>query len=328
MKKLTKALLGTAAMTGAAVCGILNLIDDLLVNRYINIPEKFKSMVSGADMTALTELCVKNKKWLEDYGYEINAMMSDRGEKLMGYLMKPEKPSDVYVLGAHGYTSDGRSEFCCIAQYYLKCGVNVFLPDHTASGASEGKYIGFGYYESTDCLKWLDYLKSNFGSDIKIILHGVSMGAATVMMMSASEKLPENVKIIVSDCGYTGAWEEFEYKLDEMKIPGKDILLNSVNYINKKKAGYDFKDVKPIECVKNAKVPMLFIHGGGDTFVPTFMGEQVYEACGANYKELLIIDGADHAQSFVDGREEYEEKLSEYLEKFVFEKTEAEINKQ
>lgn len=327
MKKIFKAgltLTKAAIAAGAAFYGLCSLVDNLLVNRYINVPEKFGDMVSGADMTALKELSEKNMKWLESYGYEIHAMVNDRGEKLMGYLLKPEKTSNIYVLGAHGYTSDGRSEFCGIAQYYLSRGVNVFLPDHTASGASEGKYIGFGYYESTDCLKWLYYLKKNYGEDITIILHGVSMGAATVMMMSGSDELPQNVKIAVSDCGYTGAWDEFEYKLNEMKIPCMNIILDTVNHINKKKAGYDFKAVKPVECVKKAKIPMLFIHGGGDTFVPTFMGECVYNACNAPHKELLIVDGADHAQSFVDGREEYEEKLDKYLDKFVFEKEKVE----
>ena len=320
--KLALGLAGTAAAAGAGILGFCNLIDGLLVDTTKSVPENLSKTVSGEDESDLSELRAKNNAWLENYGYERHYIYSDRGERLTGYLLKPEKPSKLFMFGSHGYKSSGRGEFNGFAQYYIKKGFNVFLCDHTSAGESEGRYAGFGAFEHIDCLKWLKYLCLTFGSDIVITLHGVSMGAATVMMMSSHEDLPEHVKIIVEDCGYTSAWNEFYLKAKELKLPGTDFLMNTVNEINKRKVGYDFKEANPLEAVKSAKVPMLFVHGSGDTFVPFFMVHELYEAYGGPYKDLLVIEGAGHARCSVLGWEDYEKKLDEFLDKFVF----SEIN--
>lgn len=316
MKKITKAILRTAAAAATGYYLMADLIDKLLVDRRYVVPQSFSDKVSGADISSLAELCEINMKWLEGYGYEKYSINSDRGQRLVGYLMKPENPSDVYVFGCHGYRSDGRKEFNAFAQYYLKKGFNVFLIDHVAAGESEGKYISFDRFEYADALKWLTFLTDSFGDNIQIIVHGVSMGAATVMMMSGAGNLCRNVKFIVSDCGYTSAWDEFEYKLKSMKIPTQP-LLNTVNAINKHRAGFDFKDTSALESVKKASVPMLFVHGGADVFVPTYMAYILYDACASRDKDLLIVDGADHAQSFIDGQADYEAKLDEFIDKFI-----------
>lgn len=323
MKKFTKAILataGTAAAVGAAGYAVCSLIDELLLNRNKVPSADFSAKVTGCDMSHLDDLLHKNMEWLENYGYEKHYITSSRGEKLVGYLMKPEKQSNVYVFCAHGYRSTGKEEFCGFAQYYLEKGLNVFFPDHVASGESEGTYCTFGYYETSDCMKWLDYLKDTFGQDITITLHGVSMGAATVMMMSGRNDLPENVKMTVADCGFSTAADEFSEKLKDMHLPAGAII-KAVNAVNKIKLGFDFYDIQPVKSVKRASLPMLFVHGSGDTFVPCRMSEQCYEACGSENKELLIIDGADHAQAFVDGQEEYSAKLDEWLGRYVLPST-------
>ena len=316
MKKITKAVMGTAAAATTGYLLLADLIDKLIVDRRYAVPQSFADKVSGADISSLADLCATNMKWLEGYGYEKFSINSDRGQKLVGYLMKPEKPSDVFVFGCHGYRSDGRKEFNAFAQYYLKKGFNVFLVDHVAAGESEGKYISFDRYEYADALKWLTFLTETFGENIQIIVHGVSMGAATAMMMSGAGNLSRNVKFIVSDCGYTSAWDEFEYKLKALKIPVQPIL-NTVNAINKHRAGFDFKDTSALESVKKATAPMLFVHGGADEFVPTYMAYLLYDACASENKDLLIVDGADHAQSYIDGQSAYEEKLDKYIDKFI-----------
>ena len=180
----------------------------------------------------------------------------------------------------------------------------------------EGKYVTFGHTEHKDAVKWLEYLEETFGENIQIILHGVSMGAATVMLMSGNESLPDNVKMIVTDCGYTSAWDEFEYKLKDMGVPSKP-LLDAVNEINKHKAGFDFKDTSALESVKKATKPMLFIHGGADTFVPTYMASLLYDACASEKKDLLIVDGADHAQSYLMDTAAYRAKLDEFVDEYI-----------
>ena len=193
----------------------------------------------------------------------------------------------------------------------------MFFVDHRAAGESQGTYIGFGFYEAKDSMQWLSFMKKTFGEDISLIVHGVSMGSATVMLMSGSADLPDNVKLIVADCGYTSAWDEFEYKLQGMKVPAWP-LLPIVNRINKAVAGYDFKlDTDTVAAVRRAKVPMLFVHGTADTFVPRHMVYQVYDACASEHKELLLVEGADHAASFVTDQKAYEEKLDSMIDAFV-----------
>lgn len=314
MKKAAKLLAAAGFAAGAGV-GICDLVSNLLVDRRFAVPESFGNLVSGADMTEMRAVGEKNRQWLEDYGYERYTINADDGTKLIGYLLKPEKPSKLFAFCAHGYRCEGRREFSGISQYYLSRGFNVFLVDHRAAGESEGKYLGFGYYEAKDSVKWLHFLNDTFGNDISIVIHGVSMGSATVMLMSSDENLPENVKLTVADCGYTSAWDEFTYKLADLKIPEKP-LLPIVNAINIKKAGYDFKkDTNALESVKHARLPMLFIHGGADKFVPTFMVYLLFDACSHPVKDMMVVEGADHASSYVVGTQQYGAKIDEMLEK-------------
>ena len=315
MNKTTKLLLG-AVGTLAVTYGTWTLIDELLFNKKMVLPPEVGAKVSGCDMSHLRELLTNNLKWVEDYGYEKHYIKSDRGQNLVGYLMKAEEPSNIYVFGAHGYRSYGKKEFCGFAQYYLSRGINVFFPDHIASGDSDGSHCTFGYYEKEDCMKWLEYMKDTFGDDIKIILHGVSMGSATVCMMSGKEDLPDNVKFTIADCGFTTAKALFKYKMNELKIPDVG-LLRGVNLANKINHGFDFRDIAPVESVAKAKVPMFFVHGKEDNLVPSFMAQELYESCASEYKDILIVSGADHAQAHVGGKQEYEDKIDIFVEKFI-----------
>ena len=315
MKTITKLALGAVGIAAAAY-GTCTLIDELLFNKKMVMPPEVGAKVSGCDMSHLRELLTNNLKWVEDYGYEKHYIMSDRGEGLVGYLMKAKEPSDIYVFGAHGYRSYGKKEFCGFAQYYLSRGINVFFPDHIASGESDGTHCTFGYYEREDCMKWLQYMKDHFGNDIKIILHGVSMGSATVCMMSGRDDLPENVRFTVADCGFTTAKALFKFKMDALKIPDFG-LLRGVNFANKLNHGFDFRDIAPVESVAKAKVPMLFVHGKKDNLVPAFMAQELYDSCASEYKDILIVEDADHAQAHVGGKEEYEDKMDIFIEKFI-----------
>ena len=315
MKLSTKLIAGTIGVAAAGY-GVCTLLDELLFNKNMVLPDSVGAAVSGCDMSHLKELLTNNLKWVEDYGYEKHYIMSDRGDGLVGYLMKAKEPSNIYVFGAHGYRSYGKKEFCGFAQYYLSRGINVFFPDHIASGESDGTHCSFGYYEREDCMKWLKYMTDHFGEDIKIILHGVSMGSATVCMMSGRNNLPDNVKFTVADCGFTTAEALFKYKLNDLKVP--DIgLVKGVDMANKINHGFKLTSIRPVEAVANARVPMLFVHGKDDNLVPSFMAEELYEACSNPNKDILIVDGADHAQAHVNGKEEYEQKIDEFIAKYM-----------
>lgn len=318
MKKRNKIIIGSLAgvtTCAATVYGACTLIDEVLFNRKLTPPPEVGAKISGCDMSHLGDLLMTNLKWLEHYGYEKHYITSDRGERLTGYLMRAKEPSDIYVFGAHGYRSYGKKEFCGFAQYYLSRGINVFFPDHIASGESQGNFCSFGYYEKQDCIKWLGYMKETFGEDIKLILHGVSMGSATVCMMSDREDLPENVKFIVADCGFTTAKALFESKLKAMGVPPK-ALIGCVDFAHRLNHGFSFGDISPVNSVAKARVPMLFVHGDKDGLVPCYMAKELYDACG-NEKELFIAENADHAQSHVYAKEEYEKTIDSFIEKYI-----------
>ena len=301
-----------AASAGLGVYGAGCLIDEMLFNRKMVPSPQLTQKISGCDNSHLGDFLQKNLQWVEDYGYEKHYIISDRGQKLTGCLMKAEKDSDIFVFCAHGYRSYGKKEFCGVAQYYLKKGYNVFFPDHVASGESEGTHCTFGYCETEDSIKWLSYLTDNFGKDIKILLHGVSMGAATVMMMSERKELPENVKAVIADCGFSSATDFFSFKLKSMGIPPKH-MIKVVNYANKRRLGFDFNRLNPVDSVRNSTLPMMFIHGDKDALVPCYMATELYESCGSEKKEIYIVEGADHAQSFMVGGDTYESRMDEFL---------------
>ena len=315
MKKTT--LLKAALGAGAIGAAIPVLIDHLLIHRKFELPQGAKDAVSGADMTELHAVRDDYMNWLENYGYEEHHLVTDDGLTLNGFFFKAKEESNIYAFCSHGYRSSGKTEFCAILQYYLSRGINVFICDHRGAASSQGNIIGFGALESKDCIKWLNYLNDTFGSDIKLIIHGISMGSATVMLMTGDPNLPANVKFCVADCGFTSAWDEFTYKLGEMKVPAHP-LVEIVNAFNKVYAGYDFKkDTSAIEAVRRAKIPMLFVHGAADAFVPTKMVYELYDACACPDKDILVVKGADHAASFITDQPAYEAKLDAFIDKFV-----------
>lgn len=319
MKTFTKTAIKTLAVSAGASCatyGVLTFIYEMLFNKKMELPTDISRKISGCDAEHLGEFLENNLRWVEQYGYERHFIISDRGERLTGYLLKAEGESDIYAFCAHGYRSYGKKEFAGVAQYYLSRGINVFFPDHIASGESEGNHCSFGFYEKEDCMKWLYYLNETFGENIRIFLHGVSMGSATVCMMSESERLPKNVKAIVSDCGYTTAAGLFEYKTAAMGVKAT-ALIKAVNIAGKINHGVDLSTLEPVESVKNARVPMFFIHGRADGLVPCYMGEHLYIACGSEDKELMIIEDADHAQAYFRDAETYKARVGAFLDRVL-----------
>ena len=318
MKK-SALLLGTLA-AGTATLALANeWIYRALIYADFTVPDGLKQGLSEYNpIDGKERIRRKNLVWLENYGYERHHMVNADGYKLTAYLMRPKKESNVYVFCSHGYRNKGKPEWCYYCKHYVEeLGFNMFFVDHQTAGESEGKYVGFGSFESRDSLQWLTYMNETFGSDIEIFLHGISMGSATVMLMTGSDKLPENVRFTIADCGFTSALDEFTYKLESLGVPKKPLIPIMCEY-NRIRAGYDFqKDTNALEAVGRAKIPMLFIHGGSDKFVPTYMVHQLFDACSAPYKDKLIIEGADHAESYLIDKESCERKMDEFIKQFI-----------
>lgn len=216
------------------------------------------------------------------------------------------------VICFHGYTGEGLSNHIAIAEYFLKNGYAVLLPDARAHGESEGRYIGFGCPDRQDALGWIEWTIRECGGEVRILLHGTSMGGATVLMASGLE-LPVNVKGIVSDCGFTSPKEVFTHVLNHMYHLPAFPVIRGADLLNRKLAGYGMDECNAGREVQKAKVPILFIHGSADTFVPCSMCHRMYDCCQSP-KHKLIIEGAAHAESYYKDMETYERVLTEFAE--------------
>ncbi len=316
MKKKTSIMLKAAGVAAGVVGALGFTVFHEIMHRDALLPEKMSKIINKQPEPVEPIPEDERKIWFNNQALEDFEIINARGFKLKGFLLPADKPSKIYVFCSHGYRNCGSGEFNCMAKFYHDKGWNVFLVDHQAAGMSEGKYIGFGYHEYRDCLQWLDFMNNHFGKDIQIVLHGVSMGSATVMLMSGRGRLPENVKFTVADCGYTSAYDQFVHNAKGLHVPSFPVI-NAANFFNRVISGYDFRDASPLEAVKNIRVPMIFIHGGNDDFVPTHMVNELYNACSSEHKELLIVEGAAHAESYPTDSESYEALINSYAEKYL-----------
>lgn len=237
---------------------------------------------------------------------------SDRGDLLRGYYLPPKGDSKVIVFGSHGFHADHTVDPHTFIKHYHDLGYGFFCCDHVGAGASGGEYVGFDYYESQDMLRWIEYLTARFGQDITVILHGVSMGAATVLQLAGS-RCPDCVKLIISDCAYTSAKDEFSYVARNAGLRHPQPVLWLLNEMNKRLAGFDLEKTDVRQSVREAKVPILFIHGALDDFVPPEMVYELYNLCPADKKELKIFDNAKHAQSCMLNEEEYHRTVDDFI---------------
>ena len=197
-----------------------------------------------------------------------------------------------------------------LASYYGLKGWNALLPDLRGCGDSEGEYIGMGWPDRKDMLQWINWIIAR-DQGAQIVLHGISMGGATVMM-TAGEALPGNVKAVVEDCGYTSVWDIFADELDYLFHLPAFPLLNIASGISTLRAGYSFTEASALKQIAKAQVPVLFIHGSEDNFVHTDMVYPLYDACSAE-KQLLVVEGAGHGNSSNHAPDLYFETVFSFL---------------
>ncbi len=241
------------------------------------------------------------------------SLRSKDGLLLRGWFFPAPAPSRNLVIFAHGYHNTGPGEFADqLAFYREELGFHCLFPDHRAHGRSEGKYLGFGALEAPDLLDWARQYIVLLGEDIDITLHGISMGGATVMLCGALQP-PAQVKRIIEDCGYSNAFEEVRNTMKTQLHINFPPLIWMAELWCRLLAGYSLrKDADPLGKLKNVSLPMLFIHGAQDVFVPFAMGERLYEACPAE-KDFLWIAGAEHAMAHFVGKAEYQAKIRQML---------------
>ncbi|MFA6508768.1 MAG: alpha/beta hydrolase, partial [Treponemataceae bacterium] len=184
-------------------------------------------------------------------------------------------------------------------------------PDLRGHGRSEGNYIGFGLPDSEDILKWVDRLICLRGGDVKIVLFGVSMGGATVLT-AAGSKPQANVVCAISDCGYSNTRDILGYKIKKLYGLPPFPIVNAVVSITRLIAGYNINEASPRDAVKRSLIPLLFIHGDADAFVPVAMAHELFKAATCE-KQILIVPGAGHAESCTVGGTTYEDLVETFI---------------
>ena len=211
----------------------------------------------------------------------------------------------------HGY-GDNHFVFIYLARMYRDVlNYNVLMPDLQYHGYSEGDAIQMGWLDRIDILNWINVAQGLFHSDF-MVLHGVSMGAATVMFTSG-EKLPDYVKCFVEDCGYNSVRGQFKKNLKETYSFIPSDILNSASIVTHKKYGWYFSEADCSKALAKCEKPMLFIHGDADDFVPFTDLQKNYDAKIHGYKEMWVAKGAVHANSFAKYPEEYTQKVANFL---------------
>ena len=221
-----------------------------------------------------------------------------------------------YAIVIHGVFDNNEGNGVYV-KHYLEEGINCLIPDLRGFGKSEGKYVGYGYDDRLDILEWI-YWTIKRDPKASILLHGMSMGAATTLM-ATGERLPNNVKAAIADSSYTTLREQFaatykSFKGSFMPIPIMLVLARIIIYI---RAGYDINEVNPIEAVTRSETPTLFIHGDDDPVIDPQMCSRLYEAAKCP-KQYCMILGAGHIEGVVRDPANYWGKIKSFLEKTEF----------
>lgn len=280
-------------------------------------PKDFLQGNSDLEVSAETLDVFLEGDWIDWTGqqeFETMEMTSFDGLKLQGYYLQAKEPSNKTVIFAHGYLGHAFDMGLFGEYYYETLGYNIFMPDLRGHGNSEGDYIGFGWHDRLDLIGWMNLLIEK-NPDTEIVMHGLSMGAATVVMASG-EELPANVKAIIADSPYTSVYDLFAYQMERMfHLPDKPIL-PSTSLVTDLKAGYSLTEASALDQVKKASVPILYISGEEDTFVPTDMAKRLYENT-KSASEIITFPSANHGESIVLHRDEYLQTITRFIEKYV-----------
>ena len=253
----------------------------------------------------------ETRKWMDSlrthHALRDTMIVMPGGYRLHTYYINRGSQRTAMVI--HGWRDQAIKFFYFARMYERLLGYNVVMPDLYASGMSDGDMLRMGWLDRLDVLQLLDVFKAD-----TMVVHGVSMGAATTMMMSG-EEMPEDIRDLrfVADCGYTSVWDEFAGELkNQFGLPAFP-LMYTTSLLCQLRYGWNFGEASALRQVAKCQYPMFFIHGDSDDFVPTYMVHQLYDAKSAP-KELWITKGTDHAHSYKNHRTEYVARVRRFLE--------------
>ncbi len=300
-----------------AAAGLLAGVASAVITRFYRVAF-VRNEEEHADINTLgkpwgtyLEQITEGIEWLHRHTNETARITSFDGLKLSAWVVGQENARGT-VLMCHGYRSRGFLDFSCAFEFFYEQGLNLVVIEQRACGNSEGKTITFGINESRDVRAWVDWAQERFGAEGPLILAGVSMGCAAVIM-SIATGLPDGVSGIIADCGYTSAWRQLAYVLKrDYGLPPFPVL-HLVNLLFKRRTGCDLREPDTLPILRECDIPVLFIHGGADRFVPTDCSIEGWRACAAD-KDILIVEGAAHATSAIADPKQYRKKVKTFLD--------------
>jgi uncharacterized protein len=256
------------------------------------------------------------KDWVSSQKFEPMNIVSRDGMQLSGYYLNAPLPTNKLVILTHGYLGNAKQMGLFGQYYHEELGFNIFMADARGHGKSEGDYYGFGWPDRLDLIDWPETLVNKLGADTEVVYHGLSMGAATVLMASGEEGLPRQVKAIVADSPYESVYQLFAYQMNRMFHLPAFPLLDSTSLLTKIRAGYLFKEASALREVGKTNVPILYVHGNADTFVPVAMAKDLFQHTNSE-AELYLVDGANHGESFAMQKAEYKNKVQHFLSNYL-----------
>ena len=324
---LFETVIALLLIAGIAILGISYFIFSQSVS-----PNLFgKDVFCNSDLTDDESLAIIKsdypfvKRWLRNLNAnhqlkEMTIYASDDSTLLHAYYIPAVQPTPNTAVVIHGYKSKALEMLHIAYLYHHDMGFNVLLPDLRTHGKSGGSHIGFGWKDANDVLQWMDVANDLFGKgeDGKtcMVVHGVSMGAATAMFVAGREKRGL-VKAYIEDCGYSSVSDEIAYVAQRDYGLSSSLCITLAGQICQWIYGWNFRDASCVEALREVDVPMLFIHGTADRYVPFDMVHQLYDAKPRN-KDIWEVKDVIHARSYHDQQEEYTRKVRDFINQYLY----------
>jgi len=262
-----------------------------------------EKMMSSGEMSEIMAKIMDASSKLENTEHNQVEISAQDGTKLIGHWYCPEDPKRI-IVAMHGWRSTWSQDFGSIAPFWFDNDCAVLFAEQRGQGNSGGDYMGFGLLERYDCLDWVNWANERTEEKLPIYLGGISMGATTVLMTARFE-LPENVKGIVADCAFTSPHAIWKHVVENnFKLPF-GLYSRAAKDICEKRIQVSSDSYSTTEALANCKLPVLFIHGTDDNFVPVEMTYENYKAYSGE-KELFIVPGAEHGMSYLVDKDGYE----------------------
>lgn len=303
-----------AAVSLSAYITTKYLVNTALDREMPKFMKKAEKLISGtkSDKDFLEKVEATSKQ-LEAHDNETVEIISHDGEKLVGHFIPCENAKRV-IIAIHGWRSSWHKDFGMVSDFWRNNNCSVLYIEQRGQNNSGGEYMGFGLTERFDCLDWITWVIGRCGNDMPVYLAGVSMGAATVLMASGLE-LPANVHGIMADCGFTSPraiWKHIARKNLHVVYGIRGAIADA---LCRQKILMGSGDYSTVDALRNSHIPVMFIHGANDHFVPVEMTFENYAACAAP-KQLLIVPGADHGMSYYVEPDKYEALAKEFWAKY------------